>query len=271
MNILVNSFKHPLLVLVIGTAMLLGSCSPKRNLTYFSDLGPGKEMDLANDNYTPLIIQEGDQLEIKVITVNPESNVLFNYGIIPNNNNEINFDAVGSYNLSKYLVASDGTIDFPILGKVKLLGLSKEEARLKMVEELSKLVTDPKVEMSIINFKVTVIGEVNNPSTFQVNADRITVLEALGLAGDMTVYGKRENVLLIRETVQGKQLFRIDMNNKNVLNSSNYYLKQNDVLYVEADKKKQVQSDINPTTIAVLSIVSSIAVAFIFNFQEIFR
>jgi polysaccharide biosynthesis/export protein len=127
------------------------------------------------------------------------------------------------------------------------------------------------VEISISNFKVTVLGEVNNPSSFTIDSDKITILEALGLAGDMTVYGKRENVLIIREDESGKKLFRVNMNDRALLNSKEYYLKQNDVLYVEADKKKLIQADINPTSIAIMSIVASIAVAFIFSFDEIFN
>lgn len=246
------------------------SCS-KRNITYFSNLDPNQEGQYSNKiELDPIRIQKEDELEIKVTTLNPESNLLFNYGVI-SRGDQVNYDAIGSYNQAKYVVDSEGNIDFPILGKVNLAGLTREEAKKKLTELLSKLVTDPRVEISISNFKITVLGEVNNPSSFTIDSDKITILEALGLAGDMTVYGKRENVLIIREDESGKKLFRVNMNDRALLNSKEYYLKQNDVLYVEADKKKLIQADINPTSIAIMSIVASIAVAFIFSFDEIFN
>lgn len=257
----------------IGLVMLLlflFSCS-KRNITYFSNLDPEKEGVFSDTpGLEPIRIQTEDELEIKVTTLNPESNLLFNYGVI-SGGDQVNVEAIGSYNLARYIVDSEGNIDFPILGKVNLVGLTREEAKKKLTELLSKLVTDPRVELAISNFKITVLGEVNNPSTFTIDSDKITILEALGLAGDMTVYGKRENVLVIRESDSGKKVFRVDMLDKAVLTSKNYYLMQNDVVYVEAVTKKVKQADINPTTIAILSIASSVAVALIFSFDEIFN
>lgn len=250
--------------------MIMFSCS-QRNITYFSNLDPEQEGKYLNPlEFEPIRIQKEDELAIKVTTLNPESNLLFNYGVI-SGENQGEIGSMGSYNLAKYVVDSEGNIDFPILGKVNLVGLSREEAKKKMTELLSKLVTDPRVELSITNFKITVLGEVNRPSTFTILSDKITILEALGLAGDMTVYGRRENVMIIREDESGKKLFRVNMNDKALLNSKDYYLMQNDVLYVEADSKKLKQADINPTTIAILSIASSVAVALIFSFDEIFN
>lgn len=250
--------------------MIMFSCS-QRNITYFSNLDPEQEGKYLNPlEFEPIRIQKEDELAIKVTTLNPESNLLFNYGVI-SGENQGEIGSMGSSNLAKYVVDSEGNIDFPILGKVNLVGLTREEAKKKMTELLSKLVTDPRVELSITNFKITVLGEVNRPSTFTILSDKITILEALGLAGDMTVYGRRENVMIIREDESGKKLFRVNMNDKALLNSKDYYLMQNDVLYVEADSKKLKQADINPTTIAILSIASSVAVALIFSFDEIFN
>lgn len=255
---------------MLAFLILLFSCS-KRNITYFSNLDPDQEGKYSNSvEMKPIRIQKKDELIIKVTTLNPESNLLFNYGVI-SEGGEVNAESLGNYDLSKYVVDSEGNIDFPILGKVNLAGLTREEAKKKMTDLLSKLVTDPRVELSISNFKITVLGEVNNPSSFIIDSDKITILEALGLAGDMTVYGRRENVMIIREDESGKKLFRIDMNDKEILNSQDFYLMQNDVLYVEAHKKKLLQADINPTTIAILSIASSVAVALIFSFDEIFN
>lgn len=250
--------------------LCLFSCS-KRNITYFSNLETQEEGVISNlTELEPIRIQKDDELEIKVTTLNPESNLLFNYGVM-SGADQVNVQSMGSYDLARYIVDSEGNIDFPILGKIQMAGLTREEAKKKLTELLSKLVTDPRVELSIANFKITVLGEVNNPSTFTIEADKVTILEALGLAGDMTVYGKRENVLVIREMETGKKIIRVNMLDKAVLNSSNYQLMQNDVVYVEAVNKKVKQADINPTTIAIISIASSVLVAFIFSFDEIFN
>lgn len=244
------------------------SCS-KRSITYFSNISPEEEGQYAQPvELDPIRIQKGDELEIKVTTLNPESNVLFNYGVI-SGDDEINIGA--NYNLARYVVDSEGNIDFPILGKVKMSGLTREAAKKNLTDLVSKLVTDPRVELSISNFKITVLGEVNNPATFNIETEKVTVLEALGMAGDMTVYGKRENVLIIREDESGKRLFRVNMQDKELLNSKDFYLMQNDVLYVEAISKKAKQADVNPTTIAILSIASSVVVALIFSFDELFN
>jgi len=252
----------------IVVLFLLASCS-KRNITYFSNLELQKgELYTTTNAIDPIRIQKGDELEVKVTTLDPESNLLFNYGVIANGDEEVSSRT--TYTQSRYKVSESGEIDFPIVGKIELLGLTREEAKEKITSSLEKLVNNPRVELTITNFKITVLGEVNQPNTFTITSDNISVIEALGLAGDMTVYGKRENVLVIRENGGEKMLYRIDMNDKELLGSSNFFLKQNDVLYIEADKKKLIQAELNPTTIAVMTILSSVAVALIFNYQNIF-
>lgn len=247
---------------------LLASCS-KRNITYFSNLELQKgELYTTTNALDPIRIQKGDELEVKVTTLDPESNLLFNYGVIASGDEEIGPRT--TYTQSRYKVSESGEIDFPIVGKIELLGLTRDEAKEKITSSLEKLVTNPRVELTITNFKITVLGEVNQPNTFTITTDNISVIEALGLAGDMTVYGKRENVLVIREHGGEKMLYRIDLNDKELLGSANFFLKQNDVLYIEADKKKLIQAEMNPTTIAVMTILSSVAVALIFNYQNIF-
>jgi len=263
---LMNSPKYLAVALLLGITTMT-SCS-KRNLTYFQDINSGTDFMIAKSEFVAPEIVPGDILEINVSTLNPESNLLLNYGIVT--------DEAGGTNsrnsrMEGYLVDTNGEVDFPILGKVKLEGMNRETAKKAIKDQLALLVVDPKVEVRFLNFSITVIGEVSNPSTFIIPNERISVLEALGLAGDMTVYGLRENVLLIRETREGKMIHRFDMGSKELLSSPYFYLKQNDVIYVEADKKKLVQASVNPNTIAVVSIISSIAVAFIFSFNTIFR
>ncbi|MEB2782618.1 polysaccharide biosynthesis/export family protein [Algoriphagus sp. C2-6-M1] len=261
--------KMPIFIMLVFNVIIMTSCA-KRNLSYFNNIDNSKDYTITDDKFTAPTIIPGDLLEITVTTINPESNLLFNYGVVRDESAGDN-PVSNNSRIDGYLVDPTGQIDFPILGKVKVAGLNREETKTMLKSQLSSLVVDPKVEVRFLNFRITVIGEVSNPSSFVVSNERITVLEALGLAGDMTVYGLRDNVLLIRETAEGKKIHRFDMGNKALLSSPYYYLRQNDVIYVEADKNKLVQADVNPNTLAIISILSSIAVAFIFSFDNLFR
>jgi polysaccharide biosynthesis/export protein len=133
-----------------------------------------------------------------------------------------------------------GEINFPVLGKAALGGLTKKQATEKMTQELTRYVKHPIVNILFLNFKVTVIGEVNHPASFTVPSERINILEALGLAGDMTTFGRRENVLLLRDKNGVRSAIRLNLNDKEVLNSPYFYLQQNDILYVEPDNHTKV-------------------------------
>src|SRR5690606_15059670 len=152
----------------------------------------------------------------------------------------------------------------------KLAGLTKPEAIEEMSFRLREHVKKPIVNIRFLNFKVTVIGEVNRPSTFTVATEKITILEALGLAGDMTAYGKRENVLVIRDKDGVRSANRLNLNDKSILNSPYYYLTQNDVVYVEPDKMKTIQTYVNPNYNQFITIASSDLVALIINSRFLF-
>lgn len=193
---------------------------------------------MAITNDFDLTIQPNDLLDVRVTSLSAESNILFNKGVIQTSSS----DGAGANTKSTgYLVDRSGNIVLPVLGKVNLAGLTKEQAEKKLALELGKYARDPIININYLNFKVTVIGEVNSPSTFTVPSERINVFEALGLAGDMTPYGKRDNVLLIREQDGERITTRINLNDKNVLHSPYFYLQQNDIVYVEPDRVKAVQ------------------------------
>jgi polysaccharide export outer membrane protein len=247
------------------------SCTPSRNLVYFSDLKNSEHYKTEIKNSTEIKIQPGDLLSIRLISLNAESNALFNRGVLqPNGTVTSNLNTEAALN-EGYLVDAQGLIEFPVLGKVKLSGLTMEESISKMTSQIQQFVKSPIVTIKLLNFKITVIGEVNKPSTFAIPADRVNILEALGLAGDMTAYGKRENVLLIRESNGVRSTTRLNLNNKEILNSQYFYLRQNDVIYVEPDKIKEVQASTNTKTLTIATMAISIAVAIIFNFQNIFK
>jgi polysaccharide biosynthesis/export protein len=235
------------------SALVLVSCGPTKKLAYFSDLDQqGVYKEQITNNIQPKI-QVDDLLSITVVSLNSESNALFNTGATPS------ASGAGVQNVG-YLVDKDGFIDFPVLGKFELGGLTKEEAKRKLITALGEYLKEPRVSIRFLNYKITVIGEVNNPSTFTIPTEKINILEALGMAGDMTAYGKRENVLIIREEEGIRTITRVNLNEKDVLNSPYFYLHQNDVLYVEPDKARSLQiSTTNfylPIAISMVSILS---------------
>ncbi len=215
-------------------------------MVYFSDLNDSSQYETKIINQA-ITIKSGDILSITISNLNPESNTLFNNGFIENNGTPSN-----TPNIQGYLVDNKGEINFPVIGSVKLEGLNKQEAIELLKNQLSKYIKNAIINIRFVNFKISVIGEVNKPSTFNIQNEKVSVLEALSLAGDLTMYGKRENVVLIREVNQKRTLTRINLNSKSFLNSPNFYLQQNDIIYVEPDHLKQVQASTNTRFLSVV-------------------
>ena len=236
------------------------SCTTNRNLAYFSDTRSLPNAEQPVTNHEEPLIQPDDLLSITVNSLNPESNVLLNNGILlPSGNTLSSSDATRKAS-EGYLVDKSGMIKFPVLGSVKLGGLTRDQAIVKMTDLLEKSVKSPTVNISYLNFRITVLGEVNRPSSFVVPNEHVTLLEALGLAGDMTAYGRREDVLIIREKDGVRHLVRLDLTNKATLTSPYFYLQQNDVVYVEPDKARNLQASTRavnlPLYISVASVVA---------------
>jgi len=240
-----------LLSLSIAVVLLLSACGSNRNLTYFSDLGRNSRFTTEAVAAAEPTIQPGDLLSITVNSLNPEANALFNSNTgTVNRNPTMNS---GQFTTEGYQVDKNGAVNFPMVGVVKLGGLTREQAQAKITREVEKYIKQPVINVRFMNFKVTVIGEVNRPATFTVPSDKISILEALGTAGDMTVYGKRENVLIIRENNGTRSLARVNLNSKDILNSPYFYLQQNDVVYVEPDRSKAASANPNNRLIPILT------------------
>jgi len=200
-------------------------------------------------NYTP-ILQPDDQLVITVSAMDPKAVSPFNL---------INeFPGQDPTRRLTYLIDKNGEIDYPILGKIKLGGLTRIEAVEFLKGKLREYIVDPGVNIQITNFKVTVLAEVSRPGTFTLENERVTVLEALGLAGDLTINGVRNNVMVVRETPENKEFFRLDLTSQEVVNSPAYYLKQNDVVYVEPNKAQISSSTYNRNIPIFISVVGLI-------------
>jgi polysaccharide biosynthesis/export protein len=219
----------------LGLSVCIFSCVNTKKTTYFNDLG--NSYIKASEAIVP-VIHKNDLLSIFVSSRNEEASKIFND---PNLSNTIMTTANGTMQqMVGYLVTADGSFMFPELGRIKAEGLTIKELSDEIVNKIKEkeLLIDPIVTIRFINFRVTILGEVGHPTVVSVPNERISILEAIGLAGDLTIYGKRDNVLLIREEKGGKQVVRINLNSKEILSSPYYYLQTNDVIYVEANKEK---------------------------------
>jgi polysaccharide biosynthesis/export protein len=245
-------------VLVLGSIVAATSCVDTRKVTSFNDLGNA----VYTDQVFEPTIQKNDQLSIIVTSLNPEATKVFNE---PNESVISHSSGNGvSAITTGYLVDETGNITFPIVGKVKAEGLTIDQLAVKLSTILAerKLLVEPIVNVRMMNFRVTVLGEVSRPTVVTSTNGRLSFLEALGMAGDMTVYSRRDNVLLIRVENGQKIVRRIDLTSGDfVAASPYYYLKTNDVIYVEANKRKiGSTTTLRQTLPAILSGLSFIAI-----------
>ena len=227
--------------------VLIASCASRKDVVYFQDTGNFET--LVNNNDFVSKFKVDDLVSIHVSSLNPEASAPFNL---------IRGGVEGGLRAEQvdYLVDQAGEIDFPVIGKLKIEGLSPDELRNLLRDRLSDYLKDPIINIRLLNFTVTILGEVNRPGTYPVGGEQITLLEALGFAGDLTVRGIRENVLVIRDFNGTKVYTRIDLTSKNMVKSPVYYLTQNDVVYVEPNKSAIRSSTINANTTVAISIAS---------------
>lgn len=253
---------------VVGMLLLFSSCAEQRNLVYFDDVNDSTTFSQAIVNTHQPRIQNGDIMGITVSTLDPTSNALFNTGTVLQGSQLNSNSNAASTELGKegYLVGNDGNINFPVIGKIHLEGLTLTEAHEKISDEINRYVKDPIVNVRYLNFKVTVIGEVNKPTTFTTSDDNINVLEALGMAGDMTAYGKRENVLVIREIDGKRNMARLNLNSSRAFQSPYFHLQQNDIVYVEPSITKEKQVSRNPNTLPLIVSLASIVTVVLARF-----
>lgn len=242
-------------LLLIITTFLIVSCAVPKKVVYFQDSNNNEV--ITSSNKFSLKYKEGDILEIFVSAPDLETVRPFNNSS-PSSANDSSLSGGDKVNSgSSYVVSSEGTIEFPVLGKLKVLGLGKLEVKELIEKELKKYVNSTFVSVKLQNFKITILGEVNSPGVYQISSERITIVEALGLAKDLNIRGKRENITIIRETDEGKKYHKIDMTSKNIFDSPIYYLKQNDIVYVEPNKT-QIRSSKNYNISRILTSISSV-------------
>jgi polysaccharide export outer membrane protein len=245
----------PLALLAI--IVLFGSCSTSKNVAYFKN-SEQVNLDASKMLYDARIMPK-DQLTITVSATDPEAAVPFNM-TVPTPYTVGQKSSYSQAMLQSYLVDNDGTIDFPKVGRVKVGGLTKAEAE-KKIEDLIKpymaASENPIVTVRMSSYSISVLGEVTRAGSYQITREKVTILEALAMAGDMTIYGVRDKVKLIREDSNGqKSIHILNLNDANIINSPYYYLQQNDVVYVEPNKVKSQNSSVGSMTTLWFSATS---------------
>ncbi len=245
--------KATLLLLNLLSLLLLASCGSKKDVVYFQNvdnIGSSNSINVYNPT-----IKSDDILTINVAALDLDAVKPFN---LPATSFITNEGEIGRAAQQTYLVDSNGNINFPVLGTLKMAGLNRIQATNKITDLIKEYVKNPIVNIRTVNFKVTILGEVNRPGSYTISNERITILEALGLAGDMSIQAKRNNVLVVRED-KGKTTYtRIDLTSESVFNSPVYYLTQNDVIYVEPNSSRVKSSTVGPNTSATLGVVSTL-------------
>lgn len=252
-----NRLLRPLLLLVLAAGWL-ASCTSYKNVPYLQN------PDVVNQYLDTLPLYDAkimpkDLLSITVNTTDPQASAPFNLTMqTPVNVALGNNNTTSQPTLQQYLVSNSGEIDFPVIGRLHVVGLTKGEAEDLIRKRLKPYLREtPIVNVRMANYKISVLGEVARPGTFTVSNEKVNILEALAMAGDLTVYGVRDNVKLIREDANGKrEIITLNLNQADLVLSPYYYLQQNDVLYVTPNQTKAKNSDIGSSTTLWFSAVS---------------
>lgn len=243
--------------------LLMVSCSTPKEVLYFGELAKsGDVVQVIPDSvkeYQPEFAPD-DMLSITVTSLNPEAAAIFNLPLqtflTPGETN-----IISTATLQSYLIDPEGYINYPVLGKIKMAGLTRNEATQFLQKELSKYIEDPIVNIQCNNFTFSVLGEVTKPGTYKHASERLTVLEALGYASDITIYGNHSNVLLIREQDGVRSYHRLDLTEPDIFTSPYYYIKHNDVIYVEPNDARKGYATYSQDKQYTVSIVSAITSA----------
>ncbi|TXE18436.1 polysaccharide export protein [Psychroflexus gondwanensis] len=246
-------------ILLLFSFVLL-SCSTRKEVVYYQDIDSREFVSIESINTHPKI-QINDILKISTSALNPESVIPYNFNT--GEGSSVQTNQVELLKLSGYLVNSEGEINFPQLGKIKVEGKTTQDIQDILEEKLSKFIKSPTVIVRIINYKFTVQGEVRQPGTFEIIEENMTLPQALGLAGDLTINGRRDNVLIYRQEGGSRKVKRIDLTQTDWMNTEYFFVKPNDFIYVEPNNPKVKSAGFVSnvgTLLSVLSIILSAVV-----------
>ncbi len=249
-----NAMKTPFFIISILALAMISSCASRKDLAYFQNrpLSDGY-IDSAPEQ---LFYKPDDILTINVTAADPITAQPFNLSIVAENDDLIN--ASGRTKMQNYLIDYNGNIEFPVLGTLHIAGMSRIALTDLLKEKISEYAKDPIVNIRLVNFTVTVIGEVSSPGTFTIQNERVSLPEALGMARDLTIFGKRKNILLIREVDGKKKFAKIDLTSVNSVSSPLYYLQQNDVIVVEPNNARIRSSSYNANNGVLISAIGTL-------------
>ncbi|MDH8702535.1 polysaccharide export outer membrane protein [Dysgonomonadaceae bacterium PH5-43] len=245
-----NNLKTVFGVVVLLSVIMFTSCRSSKDIEYFQNT-----KDISDDMYRydmsnyEIKIMPNDNLLITVLTDKPAVAEQFNVV-------DLSRGASNSLEWQGYLVDQNGDINFPVIGKVHLGGLTKIQAVSLLQKKIGEFIDEPLVNIRFMNYKVTVLGEVNRPGVFTINSEKLSLPEALALAGDMTIYGQRENVEICRVENGEKKFYYVDMTSPEVFFSEAYYLQQNDIVYIRPNKSKSMSSSYNPMVGTLISVAT---------------
>jgi polysaccharide export outer membrane protein len=246
MNLFVR-IKHFTLIIALAAIALLSSCGSKKDLVYFQNSGQAFSDNTKDNTLYDLRIRPKDNLYITVSSTNPAA--VEPYNVFSTNN--INYTTQG-LEYRGYLVDEEGNIKFPGLGVIHLGGMTKTDAEAYIQKEITKTVEDCSVNIRFINYKISILGEVNRPGIYTISNERVSIVEAIAMAGDLTIYGQRHDIQIYRVENGEKKTFLIDITDPNIFFSPYYYLEQNDIIYVSPNSTR-VRSSTN--IMPVLSVV----------------
>ena len=241
----------------VAALALACSCAPVKDIAYFQN----KIVDSPEkiDKHAGIVIQPKDMLSIIVSSRNPELVAMFNLPVVTYQAGSEITGTGGYQRLTGYIVDNEGYIDFPVLGRLRVAGMTRWElaelVKSKLVD--GGYLSDAVVTVEFMNFKVSVIGEVNAPGTFSIDGDKVTVLQAISLARDLTIFGMRENVTVIRERDGERTMYEINLCDVSMFDSPAYFLQQNDIVYVQPSDIKARQSTTDDKTLRMSSIMLS--------------
>lgn len=239
--------------ILFNLSAFLSSCFSYKTVPYFTDFpDTAKRTAVSTVGFTSPTIKPDDLLSITIVTVDADITRLLNTA-----NNTVQTSnqptSINQQTIPGYLVDKNGEVELPFVGKIKLTGYTTVQARDTIAAVISKFVKDPIVNVKFANFKITVIGEVLKPSTYIMPTEKVTIFDAIGQAGDLTIFGRRENVLVIRDTLNNqKTLVHLNLNSKNIMSSPYFFLQPNDVVYVEPSKAKAAETDAYRTRVLAL-------------------
>lgn len=249
-----KAFKNSIRFVII--LLIAQACANKKKIIYFQ--GDKAIVSDTSKKYSP-VYKADDLLSITVMALDADAAKPFNLATYGNLSNDKNITA-NSVRSGGYLIDQSGDIEFPVIGKIKLAGLNRAQATALIKSKLIEYIKDPAVHIELLNFKVTILGDVNKPGNYNIPNERITLIEALGMAGDLNLNGIRKNILIIRDNGSIKSEARIDLTTKEIFNSPYFYLQQNDVIYVEPNRSKRNSSVVNPAGVTILLALTTVGV-----------